>query len=154
MKIYLDSDFRCYLTNDGSMREIETELFNGKCEAYIEGYRFIPNGESWTRSDGEIFTGEMIAPAEDYLRLEKAQMQYEKDETNRLANLSIPQEKSFIATRDYKVGSFISIYGKIYEVISAIPENCSIIIEQDAIEVPFEYYLEKLKEENNEETDI
>lgn len=87
MKIYLDSDFCCHLTNDGTMREIETESFNGKCEAYIEGYRFIPNGESWTRSDGEIFIGEMISPAEDYLRLEKAQIQYEKDEMAHLAEL-------------------------------------------------------------------
>ena len=73
MKVYLDSDFRCHLTNDGTMKEAETDFFDGKCAAFIEGYRFVPAGESWTRSDGVVFHGEMIAAAEDYGALEKAQ---------------------------------------------------------------------------------
>lgn len=85
--VYLDSDFRCHLTDDGSMRPVETDAFNGKCAAYIEGYRFVPDGEVWIRADGAVFHGQMIAPAEDYARLEKAQQQYERDEQAHLEEL-------------------------------------------------------------------
>ena len=79
MKIYVDSDFRCHLENDGTMREIETDFFDGKCRTYIEGFRFVPSGDSWTRPDGKVFGGEMITAAEDYSALAKAQAQYEAD---------------------------------------------------------------------------
>lgn len=92
MKIYLDLDFRCHLSNDGGMRSVETDFFDGKCAAFIEGYRLIPEGESWTRADGAVFHGQMITPAEDYFRLEKVQAQYEADELSRLTGLGIPQE--------------------------------------------------------------
>lgn len=87
MKIYLDSDYVCHLTNDGTMQAVETDVFDGKCSEYIEGYRYIPAGESWTRADGEVFHGEMIAPAEDYSALAKAQAQHEKDEASHLEEL-------------------------------------------------------------------
>lgn len=78
MKIYIDSDYRCHTSNpDGIFREVETDKFDGKCDAYIEGYRYVPAGETWTRNDGETFTGEMIAPAVDYEPLGIAQVQYE-----------------------------------------------------------------------------
>lgn len=40
--IYLDSDYKCHLTDDGTMTAIETDAFDGKCDTYIEGYRFVP----------------------------------------------------------------------------------------------------------------
>ena len=62
MRIYIDDDFRCHVTNpDGVYTAVETGFFDGKCDAYIEGCRFVPAGKSWTRSDGEVFTGEMAA---------------------------------------------------------------------------------------------
>lgn len=69
MKIYLDSDYVCHLMDDGTMREAETDFFDGKCAAYIEGYRYVPEGEVWTRSDEAEFHGLMIAPAKDYDRI-------------------------------------------------------------------------------------
>ena len=69
MTIYLDSDFRCHLTNDGTMIAIETDEFDGKEKAYIEGYRYVPEGQTWTRFDGVEFQGPMIAPAINYDRL-------------------------------------------------------------------------------------
>ena len=75
--IYIDSDYKCHLTNDGTMAAVETDAFDGKCDAYIEGYRFVPSGETWVRSDGEEFRGEMIAPWKDYALLEAYQHQYE-----------------------------------------------------------------------------
>lgn len=77
--IYIDSEFKCHTSNlDGTFREVETDFFDGKCQAFIEGYRFIPNGESWTRSDGIVFTGEMIAPFKPYAELDAAQREYER----------------------------------------------------------------------------
>ena len=51
------------------MQTVETDVFDGKCAAYIEGYRYVPEGEVWTRSDGAEFHGLMIAPAKDYDRI-------------------------------------------------------------------------------------
>ncbi len=79
MIIYLDSDYVCHIVDDGTMKKIETDAFDGKCKAYIEGYRFVPDGEIWVRSDGVQFEGEMISPATDYEGLIKAQQQYEED---------------------------------------------------------------------------
>ena len=144
--VYIDNDFRCHLTNDGSMRPVETDFFDGKCAAFIEGYRFVPSGESWTRDDGAVFAGQMITPAEDYHALAKAQAQYESDDSKRLAELGIPLENGFTASRNYPVESFLGIYGDLYEVIAAIPCNTSIIPGQNVIKTTVEHYLDTLKE--------
>lgn len=78
-KIYLDSEFRCHVADDGMMAAVETDFFDGKCDFFIEGYRVIPAGEKWTRSDGVIFYGEMAAPWKPYSELAAAQAQYETD---------------------------------------------------------------------------
>lgn len=81
MKIYINPNtFECHTTNpDGTFLEVETDFFDGKCQTFIEGYRFVPDGESWTRSDGTVFHGEMIAPFKPYDQLAAAQAQYEAD---------------------------------------------------------------------------
>lgn len=76
--VYIDSEFKCHAVNDGTMTAVETTFFEGKCDAFIEGYRFIPSGENWKRSDGVVFHGEMIAPWKDYSELDAAQREYEK----------------------------------------------------------------------------
>ena len=75
--IYLDADFRCHTTDDGTMTAVETGFFDGKCDEFIEGYRLVPAGCTWTRADGEVFLGEMIAPARPSAALEEAQHAYE-----------------------------------------------------------------------------
>ena len=77
MTVFIDNDFKCHIVNDGTMTAVETEFFNGKCAEFIEGYRFIPDGKSWTREDGEVFCGEMIAPWKDSVLLNAYQKQYE-----------------------------------------------------------------------------
>lgn len=77
--IYLDSDFKCRIADDGAMTAVETDVFDGKCDAYIEGYRYIPPGESWTREDGTVFDGKMIAPWKPWDALDKAQRAYERE---------------------------------------------------------------------------
>ena len=78
MLIYIDSDFRCHDTDDGTMTAVETGSFDGKCDAYIEGYRFVPSGAVWTREDGTQFPGEMVAPWKDWSELDEAQRVYER----------------------------------------------------------------------------
>lgn len=77
-KIYIDSDFLCHTAAGDGLREVERDFFDGKCAAFIEGYRFIPAGESWTRKDGTVFTGEMAAPVRDYAELEEIQSAVER----------------------------------------------------------------------------
>ena len=90
MTIYIDSDFKCHVTNDGTMTAVETDFFDGKCDAFIEGYRFIPSDKSWTRSDGTVFHGEMISPWKDYAELDNAQRAYERQLLKELQENSIP----------------------------------------------------------------
>ena len=87
MKIFIDSEYRCHTANpDGTLQEVDTDFFNGKCQTFVEGYRYIPDGESWTRSDGVVFHGEMIAPWKPYSELYKAQREYEKQKLLELQN--------------------------------------------------------------------
>ena len=79
MTIYVDKDYRCRTSNpDGIYTPVETDFFDGKCDAYIEGYRLIPAGATWTREDGVVFTGEMIAPWKPFEELASAQAAYER----------------------------------------------------------------------------
>lgn len=82
-KIYIDSDYKCHLSGDENMVAIETDFFDDKCVAFIEGYRFIPDGENWTRKDNAVFAGEMISPWRPYAELIAAQAQYEQDLADR-----------------------------------------------------------------------
>lgn len=92
MIIYIDSDFHCYTANNGTMREIETDFFDGKCQTFIEGYRFIPKDDFWRRNDGVIFQGEQIIPWKKYSELNTTQRQYEQQEINRLKNVCFESE--------------------------------------------------------------
>lgn len=76
--IYIDSDFKCHAANADKLTAVETDFFDGKCDIFVEGYRFVPAGESWTRADGVVFSGEMVAPLKDYAELDNAQREYEK----------------------------------------------------------------------------
>lgn len=80
MTIYIDMDFKCHVSNCGTMRKIDSPFFDSKCAAFIEGYRFVPEGETWVREDGAEFCGEMIAPWKPYAELEKAQTEYEHEQ--------------------------------------------------------------------------
>lgn len=77
MLIYIDTDYKCHAADNGNLKAFEVPFFDGKCAAVIEGYRYVPEGETWTRSDGVVFEGEMIAPFEDSRILDAYQKQYE-----------------------------------------------------------------------------
>lgn len=77
--IYLNKDFQCSVTEKtDTVQTVETAVFDGKCNAFIEGYRFIPAGQQWTRKDGVVFEGEMISPFKDSTQLEMVQKLYEQ----------------------------------------------------------------------------
>lgn len=80
--IYLDSEFKCHTVNDGTITAVEATFFDGKCDAFIEGYRFVPAGAVWIREDGVTFAGEMVSPWKPYDLLTAAQAQYEKDQAD------------------------------------------------------------------------
>ena len=80
MKIYIDSEFKCHAINpDNTFQEVETSFFDNKCTTFIEGYRFIPEGEVWIREDGVVFTGKMISPWKSYTELDAMQRSYEQE---------------------------------------------------------------------------
>ena len=76
--IYLDSEYKCHVTDGSDMVPLETDAFDNMCDAMIEGYRFIPEDLAWVRDDGEVFEGEMIAPWKPYEELDEAQREYER----------------------------------------------------------------------------
>ena len=78
MTIYIDSDYKCHVSDDGTRREFDVPFFDGKCTEFIEGYRYVPSGERWVKPNGEFFRGEMIAPWKDYDYLQSAQEAYEQ----------------------------------------------------------------------------
>ena len=89
MKIYIDSDFKCYTASADGLTAVETDFFDGKCPEFVEGYRFVPDGQTWTRPDGAEFRGEMVAPWEPLEKLDRLQMAYEQERyDNLIAELS------------------------------------------------------------------
>lgn len=68
--IYIDSEFKCHVTNDGTMTAVETDLFDGKCDAFIEGHCY------------EVMeTGTKVFPCKPDSELDAAQRQYEREQS-------------------------------------------------------------------------
>lgn len=88
MTIYIDSDYKCHVTDDGTRRAVETDFFTGRCTEFIEGYRFVPSGETWTRKDGQIFTGEMITPWRHYSEIAEIQTAVDRITTEKDAEIA------------------------------------------------------------------
>lgn len=66
--IYIDSENKCHVTDDGTMTAVETYLFDGKCDTFVEGYCYE------SVEEGEI----TIYPWKDYNELDIAQRKYER----------------------------------------------------------------------------
>lgn len=76
MTIYIDSDYKCYTADADGRRAIETDAFDGKCEEWIESFRYVPAGETWVKPNGEMFRGEMVSPWKDLGEAYVAQTAY------------------------------------------------------------------------------
>lgn len=64
---------------DNTRIPYETDFFDGKCDAFVEGFRCVPKGCSWVRSDGFVFPGDRISVWKPYAQLDAAQRVYEQD---------------------------------------------------------------------------
>lgn len=65
--IYIDSEFKCHVADDGTMTAVEADFFDGKCDTFVEGY-------CYNDSKGYVQT----YPWKPYNELDAAQREYEK----------------------------------------------------------------------------
>lgn len=81
MKIFIDNECKCHASNpNGNYTGIEAPPeFEGKCAAYIEGFRVKPEGHTFVREDGKVFgpNGYSVSPWRDLALLDEFQAQYE-----------------------------------------------------------------------------
>ena len=92
MTIYIDAEYKCHTAPGTGLTPIDTNAFDGKCAAYIEGYRFVPDGSTWVRSDGAVFQGEMIAPWKPWEELDAEQRAYEQEQLESLTAQNVECE--------------------------------------------------------------
>ena len=95
MTIYIDDNYKCQPSPGDGLTAVETDTFDGKCRQHIEGYRFVPAGQSWTREDGQVFHGEMIAPWRDYKILAELQALYEEEQTKAVEEIAALVEEVY-----------------------------------------------------------
>lgn len=101
--VYLDSDYICHLEQKTGYTPYDTDVFDGKCNSYIEGYRIVPKNAVWMRSDGKEFHGLMITPAVPYETLLIYQQQYEEDNANMVPLDEVGELIEFIYQDDLEV---------------------------------------------------
>ena len=95
MTIYIDNYYKCHISPGEGLTAVETDAFDGKCRQYIEGYRFVPPGQSWTREDGQVFTGEMVTPWRPYEILAERQAIYEEAQDKATAEMAALVEEVY-----------------------------------------------------------
>ena len=79
--VYLEPiTFECYpeQNTDSTRIPYDDTFFDGKCDEFIRGHRLVPEGCSWERSDGKVFTGKMISLCKPSVEVYAAQAQYER----------------------------------------------------------------------------
>ena len=64
--IFIDAEQKCHPVDDGTMTPYETSFFDGKCDAFVEGFRIAPSNE-----------GMMCVPWKPTSELYAYQTQYE-----------------------------------------------------------------------------
>ena len=95
MTIYIDNDYKCHTYPADGLTAVETDFFDGKCRQCIEGYRFVPFEQSWTREDGQVFHGEMIAPWRDYGILSEFQEVAQEEQDKATAEIAAIVEEVY-----------------------------------------------------------
>ena len=95
MTIYIDSDYKCHTSPGEGLTAVETGAFDGKCSRVIEGYRFVPAGETWTREDGQVFAGEMKSPWRPDAILAEFQTLYEEEQAKAVEEIAALVEEVY-----------------------------------------------------------
>lgn len=85
--IYLDKNYRCHTEPEHDFRTIETDVFDGKCNLYIESCMLVPDGESYTTEEGITYTGFMFAMIGNPSLLIEIQSAYEDGQRNILSEV-------------------------------------------------------------------
>ena len=67
--IYVDSLKHCHRIDDGTMTAVETDFFDGKCDAFVEGYA-IDDSKGYRQ----------IYPWKPHSELDAAQRDYERQQ--------------------------------------------------------------------------
>lgn len=76
---YIDDEFKCHASNpDGIYRAINKDLFKRKCDTFIEGHIFVPEGDSYVGEDGTVYAGEQMTVWKNYNELDEVQRAYER----------------------------------------------------------------------------
>ena len=73
--IYIDSEFKCHVTDDGTMTAVETDFFDGKCDTFVEGY-------CYDTRNGYV----QIYPVKPFGELDAAQREYERQQMADMEN--------------------------------------------------------------------
>ena len=66
--IYIDAENNCHVADDGTMTAVETAFFDGKCDAFVEGFCYEVE-DKLTR----------IYPRKPYAELDAVQREYERE---------------------------------------------------------------------------
>ena len=85
MTVYIDNEYRCHAEPAEDRRPVENAFFDGKCPAFIAGWRFVPEGESWTDGEGRSYRGQALFPAATYAAPAAAQAEQPKTEKSKAA---------------------------------------------------------------------
>lgn len=75
MTIYYDSEHKCHVEPATGLTAVETDFFAGKCPELIEGYCYVPFGETVERN-GMVYVGPLIYAWKPFDELIEAQMAY------------------------------------------------------------------------------
>lgn len=96
MIIYIDDEHKCHTSNEnGTFRKFDISFFDDKCDEFIEGYRYCPEGESYINQYGRVYDGECIVPWKPYIELENAQREYEKQRLLEYKNMQLELNTSY-----------------------------------------------------------
>ena len=80
MKIYIDEKYKCHVSPGEGLTEIETDCFDGKCDTYIKGYCYIPEGHTLLLDSGNVCRGSAFFPWKQWTELDDAQRDYERQQ--------------------------------------------------------------------------
>ena len=73
--VYVDSEYKCHVINDGTMTAVEDPFFNDKCDTLIEGYCY--------KVEDDVT---YIYPWKDLKELDAAQREYEREQMADMEN--------------------------------------------------------------------
>ena len=100
MKIYIDEKYKCHVSPGEGLTEIETDCFDGKCDTYIKGYCYIPEGHTLLLDSGNVCRGSAFFPWKQWTELDEAQREYEREQlaTIKEENGTLQEENTMLLT--------------------------------------------------------